>query len=82
MAEEKKVIFIHRCPVCKYQTKESYLMDITHLEIKNTDIVSFKFLKEKNDKKEFDRFECCGRVLLCCPKCGSVLSGEICESVE
>ena len=83
MSDHRKELMVltHKCPVCKYQTKETYLKETSHLVVKGTDIVHFSFKKEENDKEPFDRFECCGRVTISCPKCGVLLAGDVCETL-
>ena len=75
----KQVILKHNCPVCKYETKELYLKSFERLSLKTVYLLNYDFLKEKNDNDPFVRLSQDNMVFIVCPKCGVVLSGDICE---
>ena len=79
MDTKTKVTFSHVCPVCSYETRETYLKESCYIQTQGVHRVSFDFIKEKEGKTPFDRFYCNGRVLLGCPNCGVVNSKYSCE---
>ena len=75
----QEVILEHNCPVCKYTTTEFYMKSVYRLSLQAVYITHYDFLREQDDKSPFARWRKNTSVYLIYPKCGVVLSGDICE---
>ena len=76
------VLLRHKCPVCQTSVDEVYQKTTTELKTYSREVTHYRFIKSLDKGKEFDRFHLGGLLILICPGCGVLLSGEHWETEE
>ncbi|MBQ9314515.1 MAG: hypothetical protein IJ220_05930 [Clostridia bacterium] len=78
----KNVLLKHRCPVCKYNSEELYEKSTHELSVFGGLSISYSFIELKSGSDRFVQIKHDNKNYVGCPKCGTVLMANVCETEE